>query len=70
MTQLYVSRNEYCDAHFLIYLRFKEGTERFRNFTKVTSSDYELLTNMIGAEILKTNKNWRAGTVENVENPE
>ena len=36
----------------------------------MTSSDSEMLTSMIGAEILKTNTIWRTYTVEDVETPQ
>jgi len=51
----------------LIYLRCEEGTEHLKKYTKVTSSDPEMLTSMIGAKILKMNNIWRTDTVEDVE---
>ena len=51
----------------LIYLRCEEGTEHLKKCTKVTSSDLEMLTSMIGAKILKMNNFWRTDTVEDVE---
>ena len=54
----------------LIYLRCEEVTEHLKKFTKVTSSDPEMLTSMIRAKILKMNNIWRTDTLEDVETPQ
>ena len=51
----------------LIYLSCEDGTEHLRKFQKGTSIDSEILTSMIGAEILKRNTIRGTDTVGDAE---
>jgi hypothetical protein len=58
MTRIFQSRNKYSGSDLLRDLAI-EDTGQFKNFCRLSSSDFELILNLIGPKIQKQNTNYR-----------
>jgi hypothetical protein len=58
MTRIFQSRNKYGGSDLLCDLAI-EDTGQFKNFCRLSSSDFELILNRIGPKIQKQNTNYR-----------
>ncbi|XP_023312111.1 protein ANTAGONIST OF LIKE HETEROCHROMATIN PROTEIN 1-like [Anoplophora glabripennis] len=58
MTRIFHSRNIYSGSDLLCDLAI-ENTGQFKNFCRLSSSDFEMILNLIGPKIQKENTNFR-----------
>jgi hypothetical protein len=59
-TELYRKRSVYSGTSLLADLKFQEVSGQYKNFTRMTAADFELLINLVGPKIVKMNTRFRA----------
>ncbi|KAJ8877024.1 hypothetical protein PR048_021476 [Dryococelus australis] len=59
----YVKRHEYNDSSLLADLRFQEVSSRYKNFTRVSSSDFEAIVNLVGLKVMNCDAHLRNAVV-------
>ena len=59
-TELYRKRSVYSGTSLLADLKFQEVSGQYKNFTRMTAADFELLINLVGPKIVKMDTRFRA----------
>lgn len=59
MAKLYASREQYSGSNLLADLNFQHVSGLYKNFTRMHSTDFELLLQLIGLKIMKQDTSFR-----------
>ena len=59
-TEFYRKKSVYSGTSLLADLKFQEVSGQYKNFTRMTAADFELLINLVGPKIVKMDTRFRA----------
>jgi hypothetical protein len=57
-TQLYTSRSVYSGRQLLLDLKFQEISGLYKNFTRMSPTNFEYLINLVGPKIARKDTRW------------